>query len=308
MVSFGGRNQYVLVRGSNVETNPLLIMLHGGPGISETAWWRYHNSKVLEGNFTVVYWDQRGCGHSYDSTIRREEMKVKQFLSDLDELVEYARDRCNRKESKVVIFGHSWGSVLGPLYCRDHPEKVLLYVGCAQLGDWAKSEQLTYEYALSEAKHINNQKIVRDLERAGPPPHNVDGCLTQRTSLATLEGDTSTWKVLQMVWLFISVPEYSLRNLFRFFKELDLSIDASWSEVTGINLVKDVPKLEMPAFFLLGRNDHIVPSECSKEFIDTLDAPSKEVIWFEESKHLPFVDEAGNFNRIMEEVVKRKYL
>ena len=308
MVSLGGMDQYVLIRGADVKANPLLVMLHGGPGISETAMWRYYNSKALEEDFTVIYWDQRGCGHSFDPSMTKEHMVVNQFLSDLDELIDYARDHCNRKKSKVVIFGHSWGSVLGPLYCRDHPEKVSLYVGCAQLGNWANSEKMTYEYTLSEAKRVNNGKIIRNLVYAGPPPHNADGCITQRTSLAALEGDTTILEGLKMAWIFLTVPEYSMSNLFRFYKELEFSIDATWSEVTAINLLKDVPKLEMPAIFMLGRKDNIVPTECSQEYIDTLYAPCKEIIWFEQSKHLPFVDEAQKFNRVMKEVIKAKVL
>jgi pimeloyl-ACP methyl ester carboxylesterase len=41
-------------------------------------------------------------------------MTAEQFVADLDELVDAACKRVGRKT--VVIFGHSWGSVLGVLY------------------------------------------------------------------------------------------------------------------------------------------------------------------------------------------------
>ena len=61
-IRLGGIEQWVMIRGSDVTANPLLILLQGGPGISETAFWRFFNSSALEKVFTVVYWDQKGSG------------------------------------------------------------------------------------------------------------------------------------------------------------------------------------------------------------------------------------------------------
>ena len=124
----GGVDQWVMIRGESL-TNPPLIMLHGGPGFSETAFFRHFNAP-LEKSFTVVYWDQRGAGKSYDPAIRRSSMTVEQFISDLDELVDLVRERLDKP--RVTIFRHSWGSVLGVLYAARFPEKVAAYVGSAR--------------------------------------------------------------------------------------------------------------------------------------------------------------------------------
>jgi pimeloyl-ACP methyl ester carboxylesterase len=42
-------------------TNPALILLHGGPGISEAALFHAHSAE-LERHFLIVYWEQRGQG------------------------------------------------------------------------------------------------------------------------------------------------------------------------------------------------------------------------------------------------------
>jgi pimeloyl-ACP methyl ester carboxylesterase len=97
----------VILHGESV-ANPPLILLHGGPGFSETSFFR-HFDAPLERRFTAVYWDQRGAGKSYDRAIPRSSMMVEQFISDLDELVDAVCGRLGKP--KVVIFEHSWGSV-----------------------------------------------------------------------------------------------------------------------------------------------------------------------------------------------------
>jgi pimeloyl-ACP methyl ester carboxylesterase len=70
-----------------------------------------HFNAPLEKSFTIVYWDQRGAGKSFDGTILRSSMPIEQFISDLDELVDLVCTRLGK--TKVSIFGHSWGSALG---------------------------------------------------------------------------------------------------------------------------------------------------------------------------------------------------
>src|SRR6187397_1252152 len=96
----GGLDQWVMIRGENL-ANPPLILLHGGPGMTETQLFRHFNAP-LEKSFTVVYWDQRGSGKSYDPKIPRASMTVEQFLADLDALVDVVRKRLGK--DRVTLF------------------------------------------------------------------------------------------------------------------------------------------------------------------------------------------------------------
>jgi pimeloyl-ACP methyl ester carboxylesterase len=60
----------------------------------------------------------------------------------------------------------------------------------------------------------------------------------------------------------------------------------------------------MPVFVLLGRKDHWVPPETSVAYFDALAAPSKRLVWFEQSGHEMFVDEPAKFNDLMKEMVR----
>ena len=72
-----------------------------------------------------------------------------------------------------------------------------------------------------------------------------------------------------------------------------------WPETSVLNLVDRVPALQMPVFFFLGRMDHVVPSDTSVAYYNALTAPSKSLVWFDESAHEIFADGPAKFNASM---------
>ncbi|BDG02416.1 alpha/beta fold hydrolase [Anaeromyxobacter oryzae] len=296
----GGLDQWVMIRGESV-TNPPLILLHGGPGLSETALFRHFNA-ALEKTFTVVYWDQRGAAKSFDRGIPRSSMTVEQFISDLDELVEAVRARVGHE--RVAIFGHSWGSALGVLYAGRFPEKVAAYAGSGQIGDWAAGEALSYAFVLAEAQRRDDRKALKALRAIGPPPHDARRLWTQRTWLQRVEGDLTARALWKFGRVLLGAPESSILDLPGLVRGFRFSLDAMWAEVSALNLLERAPALQMPVFFLLGRHDHWVPPETSVAYFEALTAPSKGLVWFEASKHEPFVDEPAKFNAAMVELVR----
>jgi pimeloyl-ACP methyl ester carboxylesterase len=296
----GGIDQWVMTRGESI-ANPSLILLHGGPGLSETVLFRHFNAP-LERTFTVVDWDQRGAGKSFDRTIPRSSMTVEQFVADLDELVEAVRTRLGK--SKVAIFGHSWGSALGMLYAARFPEKVAVYVGSGQIGDAAAGESASYAFALAEAQRLGRQRALKTLRAIGPPPHSADELWTQRMTLSRLEGRMRPRALWKLGRALLGGQESSFLDLPRTMRGFRFSLGAMWSEVSRLNLIELVPELQMPVFFFLGRNDHWVPTETSVAYIRELTAPSKRLVWFEDSGHEPFVDEPAKFNALMAELIR----
>jgi deazaflavin-dependent oxidoreductase (nitroreductase family) len=297
---FGGLDQWVMIRGESV-ANPPLILLHGGPGFSETGFFRCFNGP-LEKSFTVVYWDQRGAGKSFDRSITRSSMTAEQFISDLDDLVDAVCRRLDK--SKVAIFGHSWGSVLGVLYAARFPEKVAAYVGSGQIGDWAAAESGSYDWVLSEAQRRGNRRALRKLQAIGPPPYTAAAVFTERTWVARFEGQMrprALWKVARAV---VGGQESSILELPSGWHGFRWSMNAMWAEVSRLNLIELAPELQMPVFFFLGREDHFVPPKTSVAYFDALTAPSKKLVWFENSRHEPFVDEPAKFNAAIVESLR----
>jgi pimeloyl-ACP methyl ester carboxylesterase len=299
-LKLGGFDQWVMIRGESV-SNPVLLLLHGGPGMSETGLFRRWNA-VLEKSFTVVYWDQRGAGKSFDPDTPKRSMTVEQFITDLDQLVDYVCKRLGKR--KVTLLGHSWGSQLGCLYAARFPDKVAVYVGCAQVGDSQRSEAMSYAIALETARRVRNRRAETELLEIGPPPYRDGrGLWRERVWLNRLEGQLKPKALWKLGRMLLADKESSIFEALTTFRALRWTLDVMWPEVSRLSLPQLVPALRMPTFFMLGRKDHWVPAEASIAYIDAVIAPTKQVIWFDESSHEIFVDEAEKFNATMLDLV-----
>ena len=133
----------MLIRGEDI-SNPVVVWLHGGPSGSD-AFANYAFQKYLADDYTVVNWDQRGCGRTYfrNSSIDPENNSATfaQAQADLDELINYV---CNRFDTdQVILIGHSYGTMLGSKYTLDHPDKISAYIGVGQVVSF-ESELYSY--------------------------------------------------------------------------------------------------------------------------------------------------------------------
>lgn len=99
-------------------------------------------------------------------------------------------------------------------------------------------------------------------------------------------------------------PESSVFDLPYILRGFRFSLDTMWAEVSALKLQTLAPALQMPVFFFIGRRDRWVPPEVSVAYFEMLTAPSKKLLWFEQSGHEPFVDEPTQFNRAMVELVR----
>jgi pimeloyl-ACP methyl ester carboxylesterase/membrane protease YdiL (CAAX protease family) len=299
-VRLGGVDQCVMIRGENV-ANPPLIVLHGGPGMSEMGFFRHCNA-TLERHFTIVHWDQRGTCKSFDRDIPRSSMSLDQFVADLDELVDIVRRRFGKE--KVAILGHSWGSALGAIYAAQFPAKVSVYVGAAQIGDWAEGELLSYSFGLAEAERRHDEKALKKLRAIGPPPYPAKSVFVERMVVNQLDGQMRLGILWKAARALFGRPESSILDLPNLVRGFRFTMDAMWAEVSKLNLLSLVPALKMPVIVFVGRRDHWVPPETSVAYFDVLTAPSKKLVWFEHSGHEAFVDEPVKFNSTMAELVR----
>lgn len=310
-IELNGVKQWILIRGED-ETKPVLLFLHGGPGSAEMPLYRFNPG--LEKDFVLVMWDQRGAGKSYSRKVPEESMTIGQFIADAHELTRILKERFGR--DKIYLAGHSWGSVLGMLTVDRYPEDYYAFVSIGQFVRGDENERVSWEYCLHEARKRDDKKAVKQLEEVGPPVDGaykgdykgekfvLRGLLVERNWLTKYEGwwygETGTGKMVKAV---IFSTEYTLGESFRYLKGNMFSLKAMWDDLVKVNLAENVPKVEVPVYFCVGRHDYNTPGSVSYPYYEMLAAPKKEFIWFERSAHSPCFEEPGRFNEVMEKVL-----
>lgn len=304
--------QYVLIRGKDT-SNPVLLFLHGGPGASATALLRKFNSE-LEDHFTVVYWDQRNAGKSYSKKTPKEEIKVANYIQDVDTLVATLKNRF--KVDKIFLVGHSWGARLGLYSVHRHPENYTAYVGVGQELAAYEGELLSYEYTLKKAKEQNNVKAIKDLEESGPPQsgdftkmykNGFWGLVKQKDWLLKMGGERYG-KTNYTDWIFsiLFSREYSFLDLVKYsrasgFSAGNIIYDPDFN---NYDFFKQVPEIKVPVFFISGASDYNTPWELVERYNNQLKAPHKEFIKFERSGHSPVFEEPERFNQEIVRIYK----
>jgi pimeloyl-ACP methyl ester carboxylesterase len=266
------------------------------------------NTKTLEKYFTVVNWDQRGAGKSYNALKNVAKMNIGQFVQDTRELTVYLLKKY-RKE-KIFLVGHSWGSVIGIITAARYPELYHGYVGIGQVANMKEGEVESYEWTLQQARKRGDRKATRALEQLGRPPYSGDWqakTITQRSYLARYGGEvhgSSYGAMLMVIGSLLASREYSLRDCINFFRGIFGSVKLLWPELMQTDLFKTVLELKVPVFFMEGRYDREVPSTIAARYFDQLKAPSKELVWFENSAHMLNTEERDLFNEIMIQKVR----
>ncbi len=290
------------IRGTNGQ-NPVLLFLHGGPGVCDRHF-VLEDQAPLTDVFTLACFDQRGSGKSYTREQAARHTDMETVLGDAAAAVEWLLERYGQQ--KLYLVGHSYGSYLGVLLCQRIPEKIAAYVGVGQLADGAENERISYEFVLNEAMRRKDAKALKDLERIGAPKNgyydSLDDLMVQRNLMTKYGGAAHGKKeslITSMVLPILRSPEYTLFDIARYANGAFYNLRELWKPVIGCDFIKDAAQLDMPVFITQGRHDRNTPPELAKCWLDALDAPKKEWIWFEESAHSPIREESNRWNEIL---------
>ncbi len=296
-LKIGGTNQWISTLGN--PQNEILLILHGGPGLAGMPLYNEF-LKSISKSLLLVNWDQRDAGKSYSMMISKNTMNLEQFLFDAKEVVNYLLEKY--KKEKLFLLGHSWGSALGIIFCQKYPNCIHKYFGVGQKGDWAKGELLSYKYVHSEATKMGDKKLIAKLNKIGKPPYNFWNLTIQRNTLLNFNGAIYREKnYSKLIRIAFRSKEYNILDAIKYALGLMFYLKSFWKNLHEINLLEQVPELEVKVLFLIGRHDYQVPSECSKEYYEILKAPSKNWYWFEESAHNPMFEEPNKFTAILSE-------
>jgi pimeloyl-ACP methyl ester carboxylesterase len=305
-LKLGGSIQWITIRGHDKKL-PVVLYLAGGPGGSDLAWTRKYLSE-LEKYFIVVTWDQPGSAKSFHA-VDTATLKPDRYLSDAYELTGYLLKRF--EQSKIYLLGHSWGSLLGMWLIQRHPEAYHAYAGTGQVVNTVENDVTGYELACRLLEEKGDQRTLARLRKAGAPPYREGNVNLKYAVYATTllkymnthaRGESGRGRppiTLDM----LRAPEYNLLDKFNYFRGAFRTFNHVYPQLEDVDLEQQVPRVDVPVYFALGRWDVNAMSKIAARYFETLDAPYKELVWFEKSGHLPHYEEPARFVQFMTERV-----
>jgi len=298
-VNIGGIRQAISIRGDEVD-NPILLVIHGGPGYVETplSWWY---ARGWEEYFTVVQWDQRGAGKTYlmnDPKAVSPSMTPERMVADTIEMADWIRQNFHRR--KIFVWAHSWGSYLGLELARRHPDWLYAYIATGQIVNGPESERRAFDVALGSARADHNAQALSELTAIAPypkpgvTPSVADIATTHKWSdfyggvMAYRRGQEDESHAGRLS------PDYSNAEAPHIFDGNEFSEPALLPFTMTIDF-GDVTRLACPIILLEGRHDRTTNAELAYAWFQKLAAPAKTFVWFDNSAHEPESEEPGKF-------------
>jgi pimeloyl-ACP methyl ester carboxylesterase len=307
-IEINGVEQGMFIKSKNVH-NPVLLFVHGGPGMPE-YWLTQRYPTGLEDHFTVVWWEQRGAALSYNPHIPPESMTAEQFIADTLAVTRYLLNRFGQE--KIYLMGHSWGSYIGIQAAAQAPELYYAYIGMGQVSYQLQSEQMAYEYALEQYRNNGDWRMMHRLEAAPPTmtiplPAAYEGLRDEYMHKIGI----GTTREMRSVITGIFLPSWQFReytlaekvNLWRgkvYSRSRDFSL---WDTMQATDLTQQVTELTIPVYFFHGKYDYTCAYPLARAFLAELQTPLKGFYTFEKSAHSPIFEEPEKALKILVEDV-----
>jgi pimeloyl-ACP methyl ester carboxylesterase len=295
-VELGGTEQWITIRGHSTD-KPVLLFLAGGPGGSELVMTRRYLSD-LEQHFVVVNWDQPGTGKSYGAADIAT-LTPEQFVTDAHELTLYLRERFDQE--KIYVLGESWGSILGIWLVQEHPDLFHAFISTGQMVDPVENDTIGYEFAIDRLTDQGRTDEAAQLRRNGPPPYTRDEVLGKFLAIngvlnsymeAHAHGEGTGHNLM---FDSLGAPEYGLLDKVNWIRGLVGVFTNVYPQLNDVDLRTQASELDVPVYIIKGRWDVNAVNSLTEEYFALLDAPHKELIWFEDSAHTPLWDAPERF-------------
>ena len=260
-----------------------LLVLHGGPGMKSSD---SDPLRQLKTDRPVIQYDQLGCGKS-DRPGDTALWTVERYVEELEQVIKALQLK------EIHLLGHSWGTMLAASYLFKNPTGVRSVIFSGPALDVRRWEQDQRNYLKQFPQDI--KEMIERSEREGTT-------------------DSADYKQ--------AVRAYYKRHMCRIdpwpkelkedMKQMNYQIyNFMWgaSEFTITGTLKDfdatgrLPEIKIPALFSCGRYDEATPE--ATEYYAGL-VPNAEFHVFENSSHMPAIEEPEAYVEMVREWVNRQ--
>lgn len=306
-VEIGGQEQYIHIMGKDIN-NPVILYLHGGPAGPDSAIMPFFTDP-LTGDYTVVCWDQRGCGRTYFHNAGNDPdnltVNFDTAVSDIDGMVDYLCERFNK--DKVTLMCHSYGTIIGTRYVQEHSEKVEAYIGIGQFVNCRRSDELAYENAMAAAKA--NGEDTSSLEEAYKTYCKGDSLKEYLMLRNATSGYHPAENKANTALLAVFCPYAGTDDVRWVMKQADLEsyekLEGSLMDATYDYDVYDYElEYDIPMYFISGSMDYVCNTGLTKTFSEEITAPRSAFAVIEGGGHTPQYETPEAFGELVKQMLK----
>lgn len=287
-IKINGIEQYVMIKGENLN-NPVLLYLHGGPGLSGMG--KEPLIKNWEKLYTVVYWDQRGAGKTYEKNHQskktideKNKPTIDNMIEDTHQMVQYLKKTFHK--DKIAILGHSWGSVLGSEFVLKYPQDVLYYIGVGQVTNAMADERVVYEHLYDIVKRAGDAKDIKALDSISQYPNYKDE--------NEIFKDLIMVRTLQAKYKIINTDIKPTPKSQAAYNRNGPIYSDVYKFMMGFDLYK-TPDYKIPVYYILGMHDWQVPTVNAVKYFYKINAPTKELFLIPNAGHSTMTDQPQAF-------------
>ena len=282
----------VMIRG-NDKNNPVLIFVHGGPCCSEIPYVRKYQEN-LEKDFTIVHYEQRGSGKSYQFGKDYSAVTASTHVEDLIALTEYVKEYLEKEQ--VILLGHSYGTYIATMAAAGRPDLYKAYIGIGQMSDTVDSELSSLGKCIGAAKKAGEQKAVarlKSMEEAISSGESITPRdYVRKYGFAARKIDDN----MDYLKAFLFGTEYNLRDVIGFYTASIKYQDGLIQEALDKPIMDIVTEINIPVYFVMGKYDGMTSPEVAESYLHSLTGEGvKEFVLFEESAHYPQFEEEERF-------------
>lgn len=302
-LDINGSNQGLFIKSSN-QNNPVLLYLHGGmPDYFLTQ--KYPTG--LEKYFTVVWWEQRGSGISFNKGLMTEKITTRVLIEDTKTLSKHLIKRFGTE--KIYLMGHSGGTFPGIQVAAESPELFYAYIAVSQITNQLKSEKLAISYMALKYEQLKRKKTAEKLNNIDLSGDKLPDSYLQIRDKSMHSLGIGTMREMKSIitGLFFQsliFKEYTVCEKFKLWQaKKHGGVTTMWNEIITTDITAKIPELNIPVYFFHGIYDYTVSYQLALSYFEKIKAPEKKFFSFTQSAHSPIFEEPKKCCNIINEYI-----
>jgi pimeloyl-ACP methyl ester carboxylesterase len=198
------------------------------------------------------------------------------------------------QNDKIVLVGHSWGSVLGVFMAKARPELFYAFVGTGQVADPLRNYAAAHAALLDRASRDGNSRALQELNEVGPPPYKDGKDLAVQRKWANLFEGADVF-LASALGFALTPPGYSLGDINDWFEGQSVSAEHLVPRASVLDPKLLGGEFDVRVFVIHGTEDFTTPRSLAKSYLTSLHASRKAFVTIDGAGHFAVFTKPDTF-------------